>query len=47
MGGPLVGFRDGDVVVLSDGSVLTSVGLTLGFSVGKWETDGSVLTLGR
>jgi hypothetical protein len=45
--GTLVGFIDGVVVVLTDGSVLTSVGLTLGFSVGKWETDGSVLTLGR
>eukprot|EP00978_Attheya_sp_CCMP212_P026635 scaffold88085_cov36-Attheya_sp.AAC.3 len=29
-----------------DGSVLTSVGLTLGFSAGKCETDGSELTLG-
>eukprot|EP00978_Attheya_sp_CCMP212_P033958 scaffold139932_cov33-Attheya_sp.AAC.1 len=39
--GPLVGFCDGGVV-----SVLTSVGLKLGFSVGECKTDGSELTLG-
>jgi hypothetical protein len=29
-----------------DGSILASVGWSLGFSVGKCETDGSELTLG-
>eukprot|EP00978_Attheya_sp_CCMP212_P001345 scaffold2821_cov47-Attheya_sp.AAC.2 len=37
---------DGGVIVLTDGAVLTLVGLTLGLSVGKCETDGSELTLG-
>eukprot|EP00978_Attheya_sp_CCMP212_P006457 scaffold14772_cov73-Attheya_sp.AAC.2 len=37
---------DGGVVVITDGSVLTSVGLTLGSSVGKCKTDGSELTFG-
>eukprot|EP00978_Attheya_sp_CCMP212_P035150 scaffold151258_cov69-Attheya_sp.AAC.2 len=46
MSGTSVGFRDGGVVVLMDGAVLTLVGLTLGFSVGKCETDGSELALG-
>jgi hypothetical protein len=45
--GPLVGFWDGGVVMLTDGSVLPSLGLKLGFSVGKCKTDGSELTLWR
>jgi hypothetical protein len=46
--GPLVGLCDCGCggVVLTDGSVLTSVGLKLSFSVGKCKTDGSELTLG-
>eukprot|EP00978_Attheya_sp_CCMP212_P006895 scaffold16096_cov64-Attheya_sp.AAC.3 len=46
MSGPFVGLCDGGVVVLTDGSVLSSVGLKLGFSVVKYNTDGSELTLG-
>ena len=46
MSGTLVGFRDVGLGVLTDGSVLTSMGWRLGFSVGKCETDGSELTLG-
>jgi hypothetical protein len=42
--GPLVGFCDGGVFALTDGSVLPSVGLKLGVSVGKCNTDGSELT---
>jgi hypothetical protein len=41
-GGPC----DGGVVMLMDGSVLPSMGLTLGVSIGDCEYDGSELILG-
>jgi hypothetical protein len=37
---------DGGVVMLTDGSVLTSMGLTLGVSIGDCEYDGSELIVG-
>ena len=44
MRGPLVGFC---VVMLTDGSVLPSMGLTLGVSIGDCESDGTELRVGR
>ena len=45
--GPLVGICDGGVVMLMDGAVLPSMGLTLGVLIGDCEIDGSELTVGR
>eukprot|EP00978_Attheya_sp_CCMP212_P022994 scaffold69570_cov83-Attheya_sp.AAC.2 len=42
--GPLVGVC---VVMLTDGSVLPSMGFSLGVSIGYCESDGSELTVGR
>eukprot|EP00978_Attheya_sp_CCMP212_P037375 scaffold175608_cov71-Attheya_sp.AAC.1 len=36
--GPLVGFCDGGIVMLMDGSVLPSMGLTLGVPIGDCDT---------
>jgi len=47
MSGPLVGFCDGGVAMIMDGSVLPFMGLTLGLSIGDCKTDGSELTVGR
>eukprot|EP00978_Attheya_sp_CCMP212_P032495 scaffold127299_cov31-Attheya_sp.AAC.1 len=42
--GPLVGVC---VVMLTDGSVLPSMGFSLGVSIADCESDGSELTVGR